>query len=149
MRPHHSPERITGIRLNDQFERLIIDPRYNGPNTSGNGGWVAGSLARLLGAGSVSVSLRAPAPLAVPMSVRWRDNGAVTLENDGTLIAEAGMALLELDVPKAPDREEAEAAGGTGPKGERASSKRALRSLFRVWCRARRWAAHCAGPSGE
>jgi hypothetical protein len=100
----------------NRIDRLVIDPRYNGPNTSGNGGWVAGSLARLLGTESVSVSLRAPAPLAMPMSVCWRDEGAVTLENDGTLIAEAGMAPLELEVPKAPNREEAEAAGALAQK---------------------------------
>lgn len=95
----------------NRVERLIIDPRHNGPDTSGNGGWVAGSLARLLGSVSVSVSLRAPAPLALPLSVRWRDDGTVALENDGTLIAEAGRAALELDVPKAPNPEEAAAAG--------------------------------------
>jgi hypothetical protein len=94
-----------------RIDRLVIDPRHNGPNTSGNGGWVAGSLARLLGDGSVSVSLRAPAPLALPLSVRWRDDGTVTLENDGALIAEAGRAPLELDVPEAPNPEEAAAAG--------------------------------------
>lgn len=59
----------------------------------------------------MSVSLRAPAPLAVPLSVRRRDDGTVTLENDGTLIAEAGLAPLELDMPNAPDPSEAEAAG--------------------------------------
>ena len=98
------------------IERLIIDPRYNGPNTSGNGGWVAGSLARLLGTGAVSVSLRAPAPLAVPMLVCWRDDGTVTLENDGVLIAEAGRSELELDVPQAPDPDAAEAAGAMARK---------------------------------
>jgi hypothetical protein len=97
--------------LYEMIDRLTIDPRYNGPNTSGNGGWVAGSLARLLGAAPVSVSLRAPAPLAVPMLVRWRDDGTVSLENDGILVAEAGRSELELDVPKAPDPDEAEAAG--------------------------------------
>src|ERR1700729_2355861 len=100
----------------NRVERLIIDPRHNGPDTSGNGGWVAGSLARLLGAEPVSVSLRAPAPLAVPLLVGRRDDGSVTLENDGTLIAEAGFAPLELDVPKAPDPDEAEAAGALARK---------------------------------
>jgi hypothetical protein len=95
----------------DRIDRLVIDARYNGPNTSGNGGWVAGSLARLLGAGSVSVSLRAPAPLDMPMSVHWREDGSVTLKNDATLIAEATTAPLELEVPTAPDPDEAEAAG--------------------------------------
>jgi hypothetical protein len=63
-------------------------------------------LARLLGIGSVSVTLRAPAPLAVPMFVRWQDDGSATLVYDGTLIAEATVAPLQLDVPKAPDPEE-------------------------------------------
>jgi hypothetical protein len=93
------------------IDTLIIDPRYNGPTTSGNGGWVAGSLARRLGVGSVSVALRAPSPLAVPLFVRWRDDGTATLDHDGTLIAEAARAPLELDVPVAPDSEAAEAAG--------------------------------------
>jgi hypothetical protein len=102
---------MTRHSRSNRIDRLIIDPRYNGPNTSGNGGWVAGNLARLLGVESVSVTLRAPAPLAVPMLVRWRDDGTATLENDGTLIAEASMARLELEVPNAPDPDEAEAAG--------------------------------------
>jgi hypothetical protein len=109
-------ERMTGDTRFNRVDRLIIDPRYNGPNTSGNGGWVAGSLARLLGAGSVSVSLRAPAPLGTPMSVRWQDDGAITLENDGILIADAAVVPLELDVPTAPDPDEAEAAGALASK---------------------------------
>ena len=103
--------RMTSDTQSNRVDKLIIDPRYNGPNTSGNGGWVAGSLARLLGTQAVSVSLRAPAPLAVPMWVRRGDDGALTLEDNGTLIAEAGLASLELDVPKAPDPDDAEAAG--------------------------------------
>jgi hypothetical protein len=103
---------MTRDTRSNRIDTVTIDPRYNGPtSTSGNGGWVAGSLARLLGTGSVSVTLRAPAPLAVPMFVRWRDDGTATLDNDGTLIAEATVARLELDVPKAPDPNEAEAAG--------------------------------------
>jgi hypothetical protein len=100
----------------DRVDRLVIDPRYNGPMTSGNGGWVAGSLARLLGAGPVSVSLRAPAPLAVPMLVRWRDDGTAALESEGNLVAEAGLAELELDPPEAPDPDEVEAAGVVAQK---------------------------------
>jgi hypothetical protein len=103
--------RMNGDTRSNRIDTVIIDPRYNGPKTSGNGGWVAGSLARLLGTGSVSVALRAPAPLAVPMLVRWQGDGSATLENGGTLIAEATAAPLQLDVPKAPDPGEAEAAG--------------------------------------
>jgi hypothetical protein len=94
-----------------RLDTLIIDRRFNGPTNSGNGGWVAGSLARLLGSKPVSVSLRAPAPLDQSMWVRWRDDGSIALETDAALIAEACIAPLQVDIPKAPDPEEAEAAG--------------------------------------
>src|SRR5271169_2156812 len=83
-----STELMSGDTRSSRIDTVIIDSRYNGPQSSGNGGWVAGSLARLLGTGPVSVTLRAPAPLAVPMFVRWRDDGGATLDYDGTLIAE-------------------------------------------------------------
>lgn len=102
---------MTDDKRSNRMETIIIDRRYNGPQTSGNGGWVAGSLARLFGAASVSVSLRAPAPLAVSLRVRWQDDGTATLDNNGTVIAEAAQAPLELDLPMAPDPDEAEAAG--------------------------------------
>jgi len=107
---------MNGDTPSNRIDSIIIDPRYNGPDTSGNGGWVAGSMARLLGTGSVSVTLRAPAPLGVPMFVRWLDDAGATLHNDGALIAEATVAPLQLDVPKAPDPEEAEAAGALAKK---------------------------------
>jgi hypothetical protein len=94
-----------------RLDTLIIDRRFNGPTNSGNGGWVAGSLARLLGPEPVSVSLRAPVPLDQSMLVRWRDDGSIALETDAALIAEACIAPLQLDLPKAPDPEKAEAAG--------------------------------------
>jgi len=104
-------ERMTHDTRSNRIDTVIIHPRYNGPSTSGNGGWVAGSLARLFGKDSVSVTLRAPAPLAVPMFVRWRDDGTATLDDSGTLIAEAALAPMELDVPKAPGLDEVDAAG--------------------------------------
>jgi hypothetical protein len=114
------------------METVIIDRRYNGPNTSGNGGWVAGSLARLFGADSVSVTLRAPAPLAVPMCVRWHDDGIARLNYNGTLVAEATAAPLELDVPMAPNPGEAEEAG---VRAQQVSAQRGADSPF----------AHCFG----
>jgi hypothetical protein len=102
---------MTRDKRSDRIETVIIDRRYNGPDTSGNGGWVAGSLAARFGATSVSVTLRAPVPLAVPLCVRWQDDDTATLDNNGTPIAEATAAPLELDVPTAPDPADAEAAG--------------------------------------
>ena len=102
---------MTRDKRSNRIETVIIDRRYNGPDTSGNGGWVAGTLARRFGATSVSVTLRAPVPLAVPLSVRWHDDRSATLDDNGTLIAEAAAVPLELDVPVAPDPGEAAAAG--------------------------------------
>jgi hypothetical protein len=102
---------MTADKRSNRIETVIIERRYNGPDSSGNGGWVAGSLARRFGAASVSVTLRAPVPLAVPLCVRWQEDGSATLDDKGTLIAEVTAAPLELDVPIAPDLGEAEAAG--------------------------------------
>src|ERR1700761_4088341 len=90
---------------------LVVDPRYNGPQRSGNGGWVAGSLARLLGEASVSVSLRAPTPLGTPLSVLGQDDGSITLMHGSLLVAEAQLAPLELDVPAPPSWQVAQTAG--------------------------------------
>ena len=68
--PNESPQRMTPNRpLADAGEPLLVDPRHNGPPASGNGGWVAGALARRLGVPVVSVALRAPVPLGQPMQV--------------------------------------------------------------------------------
>jgi len=124
---------MTGETRSERIDTVIIDTRYNGPTSnSGNGGWVAGSLARLLGRGSVSVTLRAPAPLAVPMFVRFRDDGTATLDHDGTVVAEASVAPLELDVPMAPGANEADAAGRLA---QEASARRGANSPY----------AHCFG----
>src|ERR1700760_2393631 len=90
---------------------LIVDPRFNGPRHSGNGGWVAWSLARWLGSKPVSVSLRAPTPLGVPLSIVSQSDGSLTLHDRDTLIAEARLTPLELDLPNPPDWEAAQAAG--------------------------------------
>jgi hypothetical protein len=98
---------VTGTLISS----LIIDPRFNGPNSSGNGGWVSGRLARLLGDEPASVTLRAPTPLGVALSVRSQENGGIALESGDRLIAEAQVASLDVDVPSPPDWQEAEAAG--------------------------------------
>lgn len=48
---------------------MIIDPRYNGPPGSANGGYAAGLVAAALGAGRTGcvVMLRTPPPLATPL----------------------------------------------------------------------------------
>jgi hypothetical protein len=101
--------------LPDTADTLSIDPRHNGPRTSGNGGWVAGALARRLVrqavAPVVSVALRAPVPLGRPLPLRFQPDGALALLDGDTVVAEAAPAALDLAVPAAPADGEAEAAG--------------------------------------
>lgn len=78
---------------------MIVEPRYNGPKDSGNGGWTCG----LVGShvrGPAEVTLRIPPPLATRLAVeidgtpdRWT---AVRVSApDGTLVAEALPAGTE------------------------------------------------------
>ncbi|MEV6968900.1 hypothetical protein AB0M47_27650 [Hamadaea sp. NPDC051192] len=49
---------------------MIVAARFNGPPTSGNGGYTAGMLATRLGiSGPVTVTLRQPPPLDTPLEV--------------------------------------------------------------------------------
>ena len=99
-------------------DTLWIDPRHNGPRTSGNGGWVAGALARRLaarsGAAVASVALRAPVPLGRPLPLRWQADGGLALhagDAADAVVADAAPASLSLTLPAAPPDDVAEAAG--------------------------------------
>jgi hypothetical protein len=72
---------------------VIIEPRYNGPEGSANGGWTCGLVAEHV-TGPATVTLRVPPPLATPLEVVVDGRGAgwravrVTAP-DGTVVAEA------------------------------------------------------------
>ena len=92
---------------------LTIPHRFNGPPRSGNGGWVSGALAaRLPGQGigrAVTVTLRMPPPLEVPLPVTATAAGAV-LTHDGRPVAEASYAgLAPTPVAPVPVKRAAEA----------------------------------------
>jgi hypothetical protein len=73
---------------------LVIPRRFNGPARSGNGGWSSGALAELLADGSpavVTVRLRQPPPLDVPLLVERRGDALVSLV-DGEVVSEAVLA---------------------------------------------------------
>jgi len=93
---------------------LLVPARFNGPPTSGNGGYVSGLLAQRLGAASVQVTLRAPPPLDTPLALQPRPDGGVSLLHGETLLAEAVPAPFELAVPRSPGPEAAAAAGTLG-----------------------------------
>lgn len=80
---------------------LRIDPRFRGPPASGNGGYVAGLLARELGGFGCTVTLRAPPPLAVDLRVE-RTPAGVTLYAGDLLIADAVPGSADLAVPAPP-----------------------------------------------
>jgi len=82
-------------------QTVTVEGRFRGPPHSGNGGYVAGLLARLSG-GHRAVMMRAPTPLDKPMTF---DAAAEppTLADGGTLVAQAVAADPgALPVPPSP-----------------------------------------------
>lgn len=87
---------------------LVVPHRYCGPPVSGNGGWTAGALASLLAdattdpVGPVTVTLRTPPPLDVPMAVTLveeADGPVVTATAGGGPVATAGPGPEPRAVP--------------------------------------------------
>jgi hypothetical protein len=90
---------------------LRIAARFCGPPESGNGGYCAGSLARLFlnatgGSGAVEVTLRKPPPLERDLELHLAGDQA-RLQDGEELIAEARSAEIEVDPPSAPSFERA------------------------------------------
>jgi hypothetical protein len=83
------------------MRELVIEPRYRGPDASGNGGYTCGLVAEFVD-GPAEVTLRLPPPLGRPLRV---EEGRV-LDGDD-VVAEFGPAQLELAVPEPPAWEDA------------------------------------------
>ena len=81
---------------------LSIPSRFCGPAGSGNGGYVCGRIAAYLD-GQVTVTLRRPPPLAMPMAVERGGGSSVRVHHGRTLIAEAasspGSPAVEIPGP--------------------------------------------------
>jgi hypothetical protein len=90
--------------MSQQF--LTIAPRFCGPPTIGNGGYVAGMLARF-SRDTLRIRFHRPAPLGVPLTVERDAAGGVFLRQQDEVIASGSPDLLELDVPAAPNYLEA------------------------------------------
>lgn len=77
---------------------LTLDPRFNGPPRSGNGGYTAGRLAGEAAAhglsGPVRVTLRLPPPLGRPLEVVRHGEG-VELRDGEAVVAAAQAAALD------------------------------------------------------
>ncbi len=90
---------------------LVVDRRFCGPPGIGNGGYVAGLLARGL-EGAVEVTLRAPTPLDSPLTVESHADGSRSLQHAGAELARAATAKLELELRPAPEPRATAAATG-------------------------------------
>jgi hypothetical protein len=88
---------------------LVIDPRFCGPPDSANGGYTCGLLASFV-AGPAQVTLRVPPPLGRPLRVEADGDGAVTLHDGDTLVAEAVGAEVSAGDQPTVTLEQAEAA---------------------------------------
>jgi hypothetical protein len=96
---------------------VVIDPRFNGPRGSANGGYTSGLVAELVG-GETEVTLRRPPPLGRPLRVE-RAGAAVRLLDGGALVAEGVPARVEIEAPPPVGLEDAEAAARRYPGFER------------------------------
>ena len=85
---------------------LRIDRRFRGPPSSGNGGYVAGLLAREFDSNGCVVTLKAAPPLDQDLRVEHSPDGA-SLGSGNLLIAQATHGDLEIAVPDPPDFAEA------------------------------------------
>lgn len=95
-------------------EQITIHRRFNGPPTSGHGGYVCGIIANFIGP-SAEVTLRSPPPLDLPLTVERIERGKVRLADAGTIIAEGRKKELRIDIPDPLPLEEAKDAAKRYP----------------------------------
>lgn len=79
-------------------ETVTIPPRFNGPPESGNGGYVCGVTALLLGDGPAETTLRVPPPLDGPLTAHRTGDG-VELRDGDAVVAESVPAAVDLELP--------------------------------------------------
>ena len=89
-------------------ETIVIEPRFCGPERSGNGGYVSGLMAAFI-EGPARVSLRSPPPLATPIRVEAESEGIVAYHGD-TMVGMAEKATVAAQLPAVPSVAAIEAA---------------------------------------
>jgi hypothetical protein len=94
--------------------QVLIQQRFCGPSTSGNGGYTCGRLADFL-PGTAEVTLRSPPPIGIPMDVEAQEAGRVALMNAATVVAEARNTELSLALPEPVSWDEAVVASRAYP----------------------------------
>ena len=80
---------------------FLVAPRFNGPPTSGNGGYTAGLIATAIGE-SVAVRLHQPIPLGRELTVGSQTHDRWEVRAGEELIATARPTIVDLETPAAP-----------------------------------------------
>ena len=101
-----------------KVEQVTIPDRYNGPPNSGNGGYVAGILAKYLSTSISQIKLFSPPPLNAALNI-IKNDVKVSLYHDSKLIAEGTPSSLDLQVPYIPTQVEAKECSVRYPGFER------------------------------
>jgi hypothetical protein len=97
-------------------ETLTIEPRFNGPPDSGNGGYACGRLARFVDGPAAEVTLRLPPPIGRPLDAeRDGDSGGAILRDGDAVVAEARPADIPAEAPAPADHTEAARAADHSP----------------------------------
>lgn len=86
--------------------QIVIDPRFNGPPDSGNGGYVCGLIANAI-EGPAVVTLRKPPPLERELALETPEPGRAVLRDGDTVVGEAVSEPLDLELPDPPSFAEA------------------------------------------
>lgn len=89
---------------------VTIPAQFNGPDGSGNGGWVCGLVAAQLPADNpdpIEVKLSAPPPLDVPLQWRTTADTIALFDSSETTIASATRGAFAASPPAAPSVEQA------------------------------------------
>ena len=89
---------------------VTIPAQFNGPDNSGNGGFVAGLLAAEVdAAGPITSTLRIPPPLDVPLSWEHADGEVRLLTAGGAVVGTASRGNFARAAPACPTQEQAAA----------------------------------------
>ncbi len=99
------------------METITIDPRFNGPDHTGNGGYVCGLIASQVKGdkGPRTASLRLPPPLGQPLRWDRGDGFATLLESPGVVVGAATPGEFKDGVLPSPTLAQAQA--GTAAYG--------------------------------
>jgi len=94
---------------------LVLDPRFNGPPSTANGGYAAGAVGELVD-GPAEVMLRRPPALGVPLDVAFLPDGEVELRDGEHLVAQARpIDGVDVEPPVRPTLAEAREASRRHP----------------------------------